>query len=68
MNLDLYATMYLVGFAIIMFAELYCVATHNKQTVSHKLVRWMKGNPTKRRLIVGSVLVWLMYHFVFEYF
>lgn len=66
--IDVFAVLYLVGGALILGTELYCVFTRNKQTVSHKLIRWMKGNPTTRRLIVGAFLVWLMYHFLIEYF
>lgn len=66
--MDIFVLLYLLGGAILLGAELYCVKTRNKQTVSHKLVRWMKGNPTPRRLIVIAFLVWLTWHLGWEYF
>lgn len=66
--MDVFAVLYLVGGALILGTELYCVFTRNKQTVSHKLIRWMKNHTKLRRTIVVLFLVWLTWHLGWEYF
>lgn len=42
--------------------------SEQKQTITRKIVNWMAKKPKTRRLIVAAGLIWLFYHFVFEYF
>lgn len=66
--MDIYAAAYLLAGALLLSVEIYCVVTRNKQTVSHKLVRWIKNGNIARRLVVILFLAWLLYHLGFEYF
>lgn len=66
--MDVFTVMYLLAGALLLGTEFYCIVTRNKQTVSHKTVRWMKGNPKVRRIVVIAFLVWLTWHIGWEYF
>lgn len=67
---------YICGGLILVIFELIAVyqADHHhvpkeqKQTITRKIVNWMKKKPKTRRLIVAAGLIWLFYHFVIEYF
>ena len=38
-------------------------------TLTHKLIGWMKERRTmRRRIMVGLFTFWLFYHFTFQYF
>lgn len=65
---DIYSWLYVIAGALLLSVEVYCIKARNKQTISHKLIRWQKGGQFTRRLLVAAFLFWLFYHLSFEYF
>lgn len=63
---------FLIALVLLFGVEFYALATKHKnpkQTLSHKLIAWMKTeHTTRRRIMVGAFVAWLFYHFVFQYF
>jgi hypothetical protein len=66
-------TAYDVGFGLALLllfgTEFVALARNHGETLTSKTITWMKRKRTWwRRLMVGVFIVWLFWHFVFQYF
>lgn len=49
--------------------EFFALARDHDQTLTHKVVRWIKLRRTmRRRLMIGVFIAWLFWHFAFQFF
>lgn len=61
--------LYLLPVAVFATYELDCIATGNKQTASHKFIRWLRRHPRARVVIsiaLGLFFAWLWWHWFKE--
>lgn len=59
----------LAGLVIMFAAEIVALAVDHKQTLTRMTITWMKSGFTlRRRIMVGLFIVWLFWHFVFQFF
>lgn len=67
--MDVYDLGYMIPVAVFAAFELHAVFTRNKQTASHKFIRWLRAHPKWRvpiSVLCGLFFAWLWWHWFSE--